>query len=134
MIMACSMLLTATPVQAAEEGGLTVGHEALSTTKVDPKSRNIGSITAKYGFGASKELKPYIGTGLAYSYSEQGKPGEAVPGLKAGVAGQAGINYLLGGNVSLTVDYQYLHLQPEARPGANEPATQKLGIGLDIKF
>jgi len=41
---------------------------------------------------------------------------------------------MLRDNVSLSVDYKFLNLQPEARSGANDPATQKLGIGLDIKF
>jgi outer membrane protein W len=138
LILACAILLGINPLQAAEEGGFSVGHDLLSKSKDDPKDdskgKMVGSITAKYGFGASKELKPYIGTGLAYSYSEPSKPGEAVPGLKAGVAGQAGINFLLRDNVSLSVDYKFLNLQPDAKPGANDPSTQKLGIGLDIKF
>jgi hypothetical protein len=41
---------------------------------------------------------------------------------------------MLRDNVSLSVDYKFLNLQSEARQGTNDPATQKLGIGLDIKF
>lgn len=134
MLLACLLLLNAGAVLAADDSALSVGYESLSSSKVDPKSKDIGSITAKYGFGSSKEIKPYLGTGLAYSYAEPAKQGEAVPGLKTSLAGQAGVNFMLRDNVSLSVDYKYLNLQPEAKPGTNDPSTQKLGIGLDIKF
>ncbi len=134
MLLVSIFLLDVAPGFTADESALSIGYESLSSSKENPKSKNVGSITAKYGLGASKEIKPYIGTGLAYSYSEPVKPGEAVPGLKTSLAGQAGVNFMLRDNVSLSVDYKFLNLQPEARPGANDPATQKLGIGLDIKF
>lgn len=134
MLLACLMLMNVGIVSAADDSAFSVGYEALSSSKVDPKSKNVGSITAKYGFGSSKEIRPYVGTGLAYSYAEPVKQGEAVPGLKTSLAGQAGVNFMLRDNVSLSVDYKFLNLQPEAKPGGNDPATQKLGIGLDIKF
>jgi len=134
LLLACLLVFNVKPGFAADESALSIGYEALSSSKVDPKNKNVGSITAKYGFGASKEIKPYIGTGLAYSYAEPVKPGEAVPGFKTSLAGQAGVNFMLRDNVSLSVDYKFLNLQPEARPGGNDPSTQKLGIGLDIKF
>ncbi len=133
LILAC-LLLNVVLGFAADESPLSIGYESLSSSTVDPKNKNVGSITAKYGLGASKEIKPYIGTGLAYSYAEPVKPGEAVPGLKTSLAGQAGVNFMLRDNVSLSIDYKFLNLQPEARPGGNDPSTQKLGIGLDIKF
>ena len=134
MLLACLLLLNAGAVSAADDSALSVGYESLSSSKENPKSKNVGSITAKYGFGSSKEIKPYLGTGLAYSYAEPVKQGEAVPGLKTSLAGQAGVNFMLRDNVSLSVDYKFLNLQPEARPSGNDPSTQKLGIGLDIKF
>jgi outer membrane autotransporter protein len=134
LLMSCFLVFTATPLLAADAGGLSVGYESLSSSKDDPKSRNVGSITAKYGFGASKELKPYVGTGLAYSYSEPNGQKETIKDLKTSVAGQVGINYQLKGNVSLNLDYKFLNLQPDARTGSSDPSTQKLGIGLDIKF
>jgi len=134
LLLVGMLLLGVVPGFAADESALSIGYESLSSSKENPKNKNVGSITAKYGFGASKEIKPYLGTGLAYSYAEPVKQGESVPGLKTSLAGQAGVNFMLRDNVSLSVDYKFLNLQPDARPGGNDPATQKLGIGLDIKF
>lgn len=90
-------------------------------------------MTAKYGFSFAKDFKPYLGTGLAYSFQPEAKPGDTIK-IKAGVAGQAGFSYLLGGNSSLNIDYKYFNVVQGATHGDSKTAPQSLGVGLEIKF
>lgn len=127
-------LLAAFGKAHAEEAlyNLSLGFDKLTQTTDDPKAPPPTSLlTAKYGFKGTNEFKPYLGTGLAYTFQQENKPGDKTR-INAGVAGQAGFNYLLGGNSSLNIDYKYLHITPDAKHGDTPP--QSIGVGIKIKF
>ena len=93
-----------------------------------------GVLTAKYRFNLTKDFLPYVGAGLAYSIQPEVKTGDATLRINAGVAGQAGFKYLLGGNSSLSLDYKYLNLDPDVSRVGTKGPPQSLGVGFDIKF
>ncbi len=110
---------------------LSVGHDRFTLAVPDPKVPLPAVIGAKYGFSASKGFKPYLGTGIAYTLLPEVKPTDIMK-LKTGVAAQAGASYQLGGNFSLSLDYKYLYIAPEARQ--NDTSPQSIGVGVNIKF
>jgi len=136
MLLAVAMYSTAGA--ADDKSGLSVGHEAITSFTDDPKSKAVGALTARYGFNVTRELHPYLGTGLGYSLPGKGTSTETGASLwqsvRTGVAGQAGVNYKLNGSFSLNLDYTYIQLSPEPRQNVKDPAAQKLGVGLDIRF
>jgi outer membrane protein W len=94
-----------------------------------------GALTAKYGPRVTKEFKPYIGTGLAYSLTlPKDKGVETAPGLKTGVAGQAGFNYRFSENSFVDFDYKYLYLAPEAMHNGNAASPHLFGLKLGCSF
>lgn len=111
----------------------SLGAGSLTTAPSDAKAPEPGVVTAKYGFRIAKDFMPYMGTGLAYMYHPDTKPGDTTK-LKTGVAAQFGFNYLLGTNLTLKMDYKYLSVSPEQQRGDSRTIPQSLGIGLDIKF
>ncbi len=130
------LLAAGLPAYAAEgKSGLSVGHGSLLGSDADPKSPAVGALTAKYGFNVSKELKTYVGTGLAYSIPGEEKQGNGKSTLKTGVAGQAGVSYQIGERFQFNIDYKYIQMAPEQNPTrGNEPPAQKIGVGVDIIF
>ena len=111
----------------------SLGHGTLTLAPADTRAPEPGVVTARYGFRIVKDFMPYMGTGLAYSYQPEVKPGESAK-IKAGVAGQVGFRYLLGPRSSLNLDYKYLYISPELPRGDSKTPPQSLGIGLDIHF
>jgi outer membrane protein W len=133
-ILCCGMLALTTISCAEEEGSrLSLGYTSMNLAPADPKAPAPAAVTAKYGFGSAKDFKPYLGTGLAYSYQPEAKPGDTTK-IRAGVAGQAGFRYLLGGNSSLSFDYKYFNVTPDPTRGDSRTAPHSLGVGFDIKF
>lgn len=130
------LLAAGLTAEAAEvKSGLSVGHGSLLASEEDPKSPSVGALTAKYGFNVSKELKTYVGTGVAYSIPGGEKQGDGKPGLRTGVAGQAGVSYQISERFQFNIDYKYIQMSPEQNPTrGNEPPAQKIGVGVDIKF
>lgn len=131
-IIACA-LLALSSFSHAEDGRFSLGYGSLTPAPADPKVPEPGGVTAKYGFSIAKDFKPYVGTGLAYSFQPQEKSGDP-RNIKAGVAGQAGFSYLLDENSSLNIDYKYFNIAPEATRGDSKTAPQSIGVGLEIKF
>jgi len=128
------MLLPASPGSAEELlRKISLGGETLTMAPSDAKAPEPGVVTAKYGFRIARDLMPYVGTGLAYTYQSDMKTGD-ITNIKTGVAAQLGFNYLLGTNSTLKLDYKYLSLSPEQLRGDSRTTPQSLGIGLDIKF
>lgn len=112
----------------------SLGGGSLTSAPADAKAPAPGIVTAKYGFRIDKDFLPYMGTGLAYSYQQEMRTGDATR-IKTGVAAQFGFNYLLGDNLTLKMDYKYLAVTPDQqRSGDPRTPPQSLGIGLDIKF
>ena len=126
-----SVVLATTSISFADEdhSRFSLDYGRLTPAPVDPKAPEPGCVTATYGFSFAKKFKPYVGTGLAYSFQPEDKHGD-IKKIKTGVAGQAGFSYLLGENSSLNIDYKYLHVTPDS---LQEPP-QSLGVGLEIKF
>ncbi len=112
---------------------IVLGGETLSKAPLDIKAPEPGFVTAKYGFKIAKDFVPYMGTGLAYTYQADSKSGD-ITRIKTGVAAQVGFNYLLGENLSLKLDYNYLTVSPDVLRGDPKPSPQSLGIGLHLKF
>ena len=129
------ILLAETGISNAEEAHsrFSLDYGSLTTAPADPKAPEPGGVTAKYGFSFTKDIRTYVGTGLAYSFQTQAKPGDTNK-IKAGVAGQAGFRYLLDGNSSLNIDYKYFNVAPDAMRGDSRTPPQTLGVGLEIKF
>jgi outer membrane protein W len=93
------------------------------------------ALTAKYGPKITKEFKPYIGTGLAYSLpSPKEKVGEGETGLKTGLAGQAGFSLRLSENSAVDFDYKYLRLAPDPLHNGNTASPHLFGIRLGCSF
>jgi outer membrane protein W len=99
----------------------------------DPKAQQFGQLTAKYNLGASEYFKPYVGTGLAYSYQPDVNPGTSTK-IKTGVAGQAGFKVLLDEKSSLNFDYKFLEMGSDSARGNSSSTPQSVGMGLEIKF
>lgn len=128
------MQLPASPGSAEELlRKISLGGESLTMAPSDDKTPEPSVVTAKYGFRIARDLMPYVGTGLAYTYQSDMKTGD-ITNIKTGVAAQLGFNYLLGTNSTLKLDYKYLSLSPEQLRGDSRTTPQSLGIGLDIKF
>ncbi|HIJ96166.1 MAG TPA: outer membrane beta-barrel protein [Desulfuromonadales bacterium] len=111
----------------------SLGFGSLSLAPLDTKAPEPGIVTARYGFRIAKDFIPYMGTGLAYSYQPEVKPGDNLK-VKAGMAGQFGFRYLLGPRSTLNLDYKYLYITPEQIHSDSKNPPQSLGIGLDIHF
>ncbi|OGR30296.1 MAG: hypothetical protein A2X79_07610 [Desulfuromonadaceae bacterium GWB2_53_15] len=133
-IIACILLAESSLSYAGEDNNrISLDYGRLTPAPADPKAPEPGGVTAKYGFSIAKDFKPYVGTGLAYSIQPQDKPGDPRK-IRAGVAGQAGFSYLLGGNSSLNIDYKYFNIAPDATRGDSKSAPQSIGVGIEIKF
>lgn len=126
------MMAGATPSFADDAiSHLSLGYDRFTLATPDPKVPAPSVVSAKYGFGGEKGFRSYLGTGLAYTLLPEVKPGEPLK-LRTGAAAQAGASYQFGGNLSLTLDYKYLYIAPEAQRGDAPP--QSIGIGVKIKF
>jgi opacity protein-like surface antigen len=122
------------PSYAEEEfHTFSLGYGKLTLAPVDTKAPEPGIVTARYGFRIARDFMPYMGTGLAYSYQPEIKPGDTLK-FKAGMAGQIGFRYLLSPFSSLNLDYKYLYITPELQRGDSKTPPQSIGIGLDIHF
>lgn len=123
-------------VACAEEAykSFSLGYGNLNPAAAETRNPAPGVLTALYGFSVAKDFMPYVGTGLAYSIQQEIKPGDTTQRIKAGVAGQAGIKFLLDANSSLNFDYKYLHLETGTPHGDPKTPPQSIGIGIDIKF
>ena len=134
-MIVCAVLTAGTAVRADEGEHLSLGYDTLRpATNIDAKNPSPSSLTVKYGFGLLKDIKPYIGTGLAYILPGEPKPGESPSKIKAGVAGQAGMKIDLGVGSSLKIDYKYLHVVPDQPRGETGSSPQSIGVGVEIKF
>jgi opacity protein-like surface antigen len=133
-LFVCLIAIASRSSYAGDElRNFSLGFGTLSLALVDTKSPDPGLVTARYGFRIAKDFLPYMGTGLAYSYQPEIKPGDSLK-FKAGMAGQFGFRYLFGSRTSLNLDYKYLYITPELPRGDTRNPPQSLGIGLDIKF
>lgn len=131
----CFVMLLYASLGFAEElyHQLSLGGGSLTMAPSDAKAPEPGVVTAKYGFRIDKDFMPYMGTGLAYAYQPELKPGDSTK-FKTGVAAQFGFNYLIGTNSTLKLDYKYISVSPDQPHGDSRTPPQSLGIGLDIKF
>jgi len=120
--------------QAGENNSLSLGHGSLSQLAMDAKAPSPNSLTIKYGFSLLKDIRPYVGTGVAYILPADAKSPDNTAKIKTGVAGTAGIKIDLGINSSLKIDYKYLHINSDQTGGNSGAAPQSIGIGLEIKF
>ena len=132
-VVAMLLLVSVKPVCAVDEKPLSVGHGAVSQPSLDVKDEKVGVFTAKYDYGNNKEFRPYLGTGLAYRYQPEVRPGDNSK-VQAGVAGQAGVRLLLDDKSSLNIDYKYLQLAPESSRSDTRTNSQTFGVGLKIKI
>ncbi|MSN26695.1 MAG: outer membrane beta-barrel protein [Geobacter sp.] len=110
---------------------LSLGYGCISQVIDDPKAPPPTLLTAKYKFGGTREFKPYLGTGLAYTIHNENKSGDNTK-ITAGVAGQAGFRYLLNENSFLNIDYRCLLMPPA--PNHNDSTPQSVGVGVKIQF
>ncbi|MDD5287063.1 MAG: outer membrane beta-barrel protein [Desulfuromonadaceae bacterium] len=110
---------------------LSLGHDRFTLAVPDPKVPLPSVFGAKYGFSGDNGFRSYFGTGLAYTLLPEVRQSDSLK-IKTGVAAQVGTSYQLGGNSSLTLDYKYLHISPDAQQRAAPP--QSIGIGVNIKF
>lgn len=134
-IISLALLATITTAHAGQIEQLSLGFNKLTPGTGEQPSTAPASLTMKYGFGLLRGVSPYLGTGVAYILPSEGKPGETAPTrFKTGLAGQAGVKIDLGSSSLLKVDYQYLHVTPDATRGDSGTTPQSLGIGLEIKF
>ena len=102
--------------------------------QADIKPSSPNELSLKYKPEVSRGLSLYLGTGLAYSLTTNEMSGETKKDIKAGVAGSAGVHYLLNPHSNLYFDYKYFYLASDTRH-INEGITpQVIGIGLDLKF
>ena len=126
------MLAVASPTPADDAiSHLSLGHDRFTLATPDPKAPSPSVIGAKYGFSDVNGFRSYLGTGIAYTLLPEVKPGDALK-LRTGMAAQAGASFQLRGNLSLSLDYKYLLIAPEAQRGDAPP--QSIGIGVQIKF
>jgi outer membrane protein W len=132
-MLVCIPLAGTTAAFAGDENRFSLGYGSLTPSRTeDPKAQQFGQLTAKYRLGSSDIFKPYVGTGLAYSYQPDINPGTTTK-IKTGVAGQAGFSVLLDEKSSLNFDYKFLELGSGARSTGSSPP-QSVGVGLEIKF
>jgi outer membrane protein W len=132
--MAVVVLAVATMSYAEEDVSFfSLGYGGLTPPIASAKVQELGILTAKHGFTLVKDFKPYVGTGLAYSFQPEERPGDRAK-FKTGVAGQAGFNYLLSSKSSLNFEYKYLSIAPYEMSGNGRTPPQSLGVGLDIRF
>jgi outer membrane protein W len=110
---------------------LSLGHARFTLAIPDPKVQIPSVLAAKYGFNVAKGFKSYLGTGLAYTILTEVNSSDTIK-LKTGFAAQAGSIYQLGSSFSLSVDYKYLYIPPDAQHV--DPPHQSIGIGVNIKF
>jgi outer membrane protein W len=117
---------------AQEHFSLDYGNLTPTRTN-DPKAEQFGQFTAKYNLGTFEIFKPYVGTGLAYSYLPDNNPGASTK-VKTGVGGQAGFKVLLDEKSSLNFDYRFLDIGSDSVRGNSSSTPQSVGVGLEIKF
>jgi len=110
---------------------ISLGYGCITQVIDDPKAPPPSLLTAKYKFGGTKEFKPYLGTGLAYTFQNESKTGDNSK-ITAGVAGQAGFRYLLNENSTLNIDYKCLLMPPTSNH--NDSTPQSIGVGVKIQF
>lgn len=134
-IVALALLTTTAAAHAGQLERLSLGFDKLAPGTGEQQATAPASLTMKYGFGLQKGVTPYVGTGVAYILSSEGKPGETAPArFKTGLAGQAGVKIDLGNSSLLKVDYQYLRVTPDTPRSDTSTTPQSIGIGLEIKF
>lgn len=129
------LVLAESGISHAEEfyRQFSLDYGSLTPAPADPKAPKPGGVTAKYGFSLARDFKTYVGTGLAYSIKPEARPWDTKK-IRAGVAGQAGFRYLLGEDSSLSFDYKYFNITPDAAHGESKTPPQSIGIGLEIRF
>lgn len=134
VLLLCWQLAEPGVVHAGDEDKrVSLGYGSLTPLRADPKSQQFGALTARYRLGSTGNLRPYLGTGLAYSY--QPAPDPASPAkIKAGVAGQAGFSYLLGEKASLDFDYKLLEMAPDSTRSSGSKSPQSFGVGVKVQF
>ena len=134
-IFACVLFAAAPAISSAEESdSLFLGFGSLVPAISQPKSSTPKSVTLIYGFSLLKEIKPYVGTGVAYVFTSDAKPGENPARFKTGVAGQAGFKIDLGEQSLFQIDYQYLNIATDQPQKDNSATLQSIGFGLKIQF
>ncbi|MBK5275200.1 MAG: hypothetical protein JJE30_09145 [Desulfuromonadales bacterium] len=132
-MFAITLMAASGTAQAAKDQDIFTIEYCPSTAMTS--SQTPGSLTAKFGRPGSRDLKPYIGTGLAYSLpSPQDKTGDNPTGVKAGVAGQVGLSIKLSEQAELNLDYKLLSLTPDALHGSNSASPQLFGLRLGCTF
>jgi len=134
-MQACILLMGTIAAFAGDDlNRLSLGYGSLTPSRIeDPKAQQFGQLTAKYRLGSSDFFKPYVGTGLAYSYQPDVNTG-TTPKIRTGLAGQAGFSILLDEKSSLNLDYKFLDIGSDsARKNSSSPP-QSIGVGLEIKF
>lgn len=133
-ILACiPLVVTPCAVAEDEQGRFSLDYGNLTPSRTSPKAQQFGQLTAKYRLGSAINFKPYVGTGLAYSYKTDINPG-ATTKIRTGVAGQAGFSVLLDKKSSLNFDYKFFDLAPDIERGNSSSTPQSVGVGLEIKF
>ena len=120
--------------QAGENDSLSLGYGSLSPVARDAKTPSPNSLTIKYGFSLLKDIRPYVGTGVAYVLPADARLGDNPVRIKTGLAGVAGIKFDLGISSSLKIDYKYLRVNPDQSGVNNGTPPQSIGVGLEIKF
>jgi len=131
-IVVVIMLAGASPSLADDAiSHFSLGHDRFTLATPDPKVPSPSVIGAKYGFSDANGFRSYLGTGIAYTLLPEVKPSDTLK-LRTGMAAQAGASYQLRGNLSLSLDYKYLLIAPEAQRGDAPPLS--IGIGVQIKF
>jgi outer membrane protein W len=123
-----------TTANAGVDNNLSVGYSQLSLVVKDTKIPSPSALTVKYGFSLLKDIKPYIGTGLAYVLPADATASGNPTKIKTGLAGTAGIKIDLGISSSLKIDYKYLHLNSNQTEVNNSTSPQSIGVGFEIKF
>jgi len=128
-----SLVLAESTTSLADEviSNLSLGHDRFTLATPDPKVPVPSVLGAKFGFGDAKGFRSYLGTGIAYTLLPEVRPSDTLK-VRTGVAAQVGASYQIGGDFSLSVDYKYLHISPDAHHGDAPP--QSIGVGVNIKF
>jgi opacity protein-like surface antigen len=134
VILACTHLAGICTV-SAEDGrsGFSLGFNSLTAERTDPGAEQFGQLVARYQVSSLGNFRPYLATGLGYSYQPDIKTDDSVR-VRTGVAGQAGFRYLLGEKSSLTFDYKFLDLGADESHDSGSSTPQSVGVGLEIKF
>lgn len=93
---------------------VTAGTSSLGSASLLPPT-----LTVQYHFMPSAQVRPYVGAGINYTFFYQ-QSGDLAPfDLKNsfGLAGQAGLDYMLGKNAFINLDLKYIQLKTEVISG-----------------